>query len=160
MSGAAAGCVRRAGAGDLERVTALWLAIGEHHAGLGPAFALRAGAEAEARELLRALLRDPDTAAFLYEEAGGALGLCIARIDRAPPIAVESERAEITDLGVEPTARRRGIGRALVDAARDWVAARGVRRLEVRVAVRNREGQAFWRALGFGDLVDVLERRL
>jgi ribosomal protein S18 acetylase RimI-like enzyme len=141
-------------------VTALWLAIGDHHAGLGPAFAMRAGAESEARELLRALLRDPDTAAFLYEEAGRALGLCIARVDQAPPIAVETERGEITDLGVDPAVRRRGIGRALVEAALAWIGGRGVRRLEVRVAVRNPEGQAFWRALGFGDLVDVLERRL
>jgi hypothetical protein len=30
----------------------------------------------------------------------------------------------------------------------------------VRVAVRNAEGQAFWRALGFSDWMDVLERRL
>jgi hypothetical protein len=33
-------------------------------------------------------------------------------------------------------------------------------RVEVRVAARNAEGQAFWRALGFGDFVDVLDRRL
>ena len=36
----------------------------------------------------------------------------------------------------------------------------GMKRVEVRVASRNPEGQAFWRALGFGDLMDVLHRRL
>jgi hypothetical protein len=35
-----------------------------------------------------------------------------------------------------------------------------VPRVEVRVAVRNAEGQAFWRALGYDDLVDVLQRPL
>jgi hypothetical protein len=35
-----------------------------------------------------------------------------------------------------------------------------VGRVEVRVAARNSEGQAFWRALGFHDLMDVLQRRL
>lgn len=154
------GRVRRAGARDLESVTALWLAIGEHHAGLGPAFALRPDARAEARELLRALLCDADVAAFLYEEDGRALGLCLARVDRAPPIGVESRRAEITDLGVAPERRRGGIGRLLVERARAWLVERGARRVEVRVAVRNPEGQAFWRALGFVDLVDVLEQRL
>ena len=70
------------------------------------------------------------------------------------------ERAEITDLGVREGLRRRGIGRALVGAAADWITERGVARVEVRVAAGNREGQAFWRALGYGDLMDVLHRRL
>jgi ribosomal protein S18 acetylase RimI-like enzyme len=154
------GRVRRAEPRDLEAVTGLWLAIGAHHAGLGPAFALRADARPEARALLRALLRDPDAAAFLYEEDGRAQGLCLVRIDRAPPIGVEAARAEISDLGVAPERRRRGIGRLLVSRARAWIHERGVRRVEVRVAVRNAEGQAFWRALGFADLVDVLELHL
>jgi hypothetical protein len=35
-----------------------------------------------------------------------------------------------------------------------------VRRLEVRVVAGNAEGQGFWRALGYQDFVDVLQRRL
>ena len=42
----------------------------------------------------------------------------------------------------------------------DWLRERGVPRVEVRVAVRNAAGQAFWRALGYDDLVDVLQRSL
>jgi len=61
---------------------------------------------------------------------------------------------------VRPAARRRGIGRALAVAATDWVRGCGVQRIEVQVASRNVEGQAFWRALGYGDLMDVLHRRL
>ena len=76
-------------------------------------------------------------------------GLCTVRIDRAPPIGGEVERAEITDLGVIESFRRRGIGRSLVEAASGWVRSRGVERVEVRVATRNPEGQAFWRAIGF-----------
>jgi ribosomal protein S18 acetylase RimI-like enzyme len=82
------------------------------------------------------------------------------RIDRAPPILVESERAEITDLMVIDAQRRRGLGRALVERALHWVSGRGLERCEIRVAASNAAGQAFWRALGFGDLMDVLQRRL
>ena len=57
-------------------------------------------------------------------------------------------------------ARRRGIGSALARAALAWVRERGVARVEVRVAARNPEGQGFWRAQGFSDWMDVLERRL
>ncbi len=134
--------------------------IGEHHAPLDPSFALGAGAEDEAREFLRGLLRDSDAAVFVCDEGGDLRGLCIVRVDRAPRMLRERERAEITDLGVREAARRRGLGRALAGAALDWVAERGVDRVEVRVAAGNPEGQAFWRALGFADHVDVLHRRL
>jgi len=88
------------------------------------------------------------------------LGFCTVRIDRAPPIQREVRRAEITDLMVRANERRRGVGRALVERALGWVEERGVERCEVRVASRNAEGQSFWRSLGFGDWMDVLQRRL
>jgi ribosomal-protein-alanine N-acetyltransferase len=81
-------------------------------------------------------------------------------VDRSPPIMVEVERAEITDVGVRADARRRGIARQLVEAALEWVRASGVERVEIQVASGNAEGQAFWRALGFADLMDVLHKRL
>jgi GNAT superfamily N-acetyltransferase len=132
----------------------------EHHASVDPLFALRPDADAEIRRLLDAILRDPDAAIFVYERDGALLGFCTVRIDRAPPIQVEVQRAEITDLMVRASQRRRGLGRALVERALSWVEERGVERCEVRVASRNSEGRRFWRSVGFDDLMDVLHRRL
>jgi len=152
--------VRRAGLPDLEAIMDRWLEITSHHANLDRLFVLRPDARPEATRLVSAMLRDPDVAAFVWDEGGQVEGLCIVRVDRAPPIAEEVRRAEITDLGVRSGRRRRGIGSALVARALEWVADRGVARVEVRVATRNEEGQAFWRHLGFGDLMDVLQKRL
>jgi len=152
--------VRRATLHELDRVAALWSAITLHHAPLDPVFRMRPGADVAVRELLGAIHRDTDSAIFVVDEAGDLPGMCIVRIDSAPPIMVEDERAEITDLGVRPEARRKGLGTALVDAALAWVRASGVERVEVHVAKANAEGQAFWRARGFGDLMDVLQKRL
>ncbi len=110
--------------------------------------------------MLAAILRDPDAAIFVCERDGALLGFCTVRIDCAPPIQIEVERAEITDLMVSAPERRRGVGRALAERALGWVKERGVERCEVRVASRNSEGQRFWRSVGFGDLMDVLQRRL
>ena len=157
------GRVRVARHDEIDRVAALWSLITEHHEGLDPLFRMRRGpaAEGELRELLRALHRDPDCVILVFDREGTPEGLCIARIDRAPPILEETERAEITDLGVRPELRRRGIGRRrLVDEAHEWARDRGVSRIEIQVAHGNREGQAFWRALGYGDLMDVLHKRL
>ncbi len=154
------GSLRLARAADLPRLTELWIEIATHHTSLDPIFTLRPGAEPEVQRLLAALFGDRDAAIFVWEAPEDLLGFCAVRIDRAPPILQETRRAEITDLGVSAAARRGGIGRELVAAAFAWAKDQGIVRLEVRVAARNREGQAFWRSLGFDDLMDILHRPL
>ncbi|MEN8181306.1 MAG: GNAT family N-acetyltransferase [Myxococcota bacterium] len=161
-AGAAAsapGQVRTAELADLEALVGLWIEITRHHQAFDPLFTLREDAEGEIRALLSGLLGDPQAAIFVFDEGGGVVGMSCARIDRAPPILREVERGEITDLGVARERRRRGIGRRLAEAALHWFRARGVERVEVRVAARNPEGQAFWRELGFSDHMSVLTRR-
>jgi RimJ/RimL family protein N-acetyltransferase len=53
------------------------------------------------------------------------------------------------DLMVEPRARVRGVGRALVDALTRALAWRGAPRVVIQVAWRNPEAQAFFAGLGF-----------
>jgi ribosomal protein S18 acetylase RimI-like enzyme len=160
VSSPAPGAIRAAAPRDLDRVAALWTALAAHHARLDPLFRQRPGTDAAVRKLLAAQLRDPDAALFVCDLDGDLVGFCGVRIDRAPPVFEETARVEITDLGVREGLRRRGIGRALCEAALAWAAQRGHRRVEVRVAAANAEGQGFWRALGFRDLMDVLHRRL
>ena len=154
------GKVRPARNQDLEQVAGLWVAITDHHADLDPLFTLRADSGGELRELLSSVMRDRDAEIFVYDCEADLPGMCIVRIDRAPPILEEVERAEITDLGVRASHRRQGIGGALVAEALRWIEASGVARVEVQVAHGNEEGQAFWRAAGFGDFMDVLQKRL
>jgi ribosomal protein S18 acetylase RimI-like enzyme len=149
---------RRATNGDLTALTALWIALTEHHAALDPHFALRAGAEGEARRLIEAMARDPDTAIFVSGDPPGAFA--IVNVRRAPPIHAETRRAEITDVYVSPAVRRRGAGRALVRAATEWASARGAERVEVQVSPHNPEAQAFRRAHGYGVHMNVLHRPL
>ena len=158
--GTLGGLVREAETRDLDRVAAMWTAITRHHEPLDPLFRMRPDSDGELRELLRALLRDRDAAILVYELEGDIAGLCIIRIDHAPPILEETERAEITDLGVRPGFRRRGIGKLLLEQALAWVRMSGIERVEVQVASANAEGQQFWRSQGFGDLMQVLHKRL
>ncbi len=154
------GRTRMATARDLDRVAALWTAITIYHEPMAPAFRMRRDAGAELGELLRAVGRDPEAAILVYEEESDIQGLCIVRIDHSPAIMVENERAEITDLGVREDVRRRGIGTRLVDDALAWVRATGIERVEVQVASANPTAQAFWRARGFTNFMDVLDKRL
>jgi ribosomal protein S18 acetylase RimI-like enzyme len=154
--------VRRARERDLDRLVILFVELLEYHAERSPRLALRAGTEAgeQVRRLLADRLRDADSRLLVWDEDGELCGLCISRVLYRPPIFTETERGEIEQLLVRESSRRRGIGRALAEAGAAWMRGRGIRRLEVQVAVENAEARAFWRALGFDAATDVLEKRL
>ena len=154
--------LRRARERDLERLVALFSMLLEYHAERSPRLALRAGAEAEeqVRRLLAARLRHGESRVLVWDENGDLRGLCVARVLERPAIFAETERGEIEHLLVRESSRRRGVGRALAEAALAWMGERGIRRAEVQVVVENAGARAFWCALGFGAAMDVLERRL
>lgn len=112
------------------------------------------------RPRLLAELADPDRAIFVWEAGGELAGFCSAAVAEEPGIAETGARAHIEDLYVREAARGGGVGRALAEAVLGWARERGAASVEVRVAAANREGRDFWRALSFGDWMDVLERPL
>jgi GNAT superfamily N-acetyltransferase len=67
-----------------------------------------------------------------------------------PQLLLESEpHAEIGALVVDASARRQGVGRALVAEARRWSLDRGFRALRVRSNVVRDEAHRFYPSLGF-----------
>jgi GNAT superfamily N-acetyltransferase len=124
------------------------------------------GAEiAEPLRLLEEFLRDgepvPESFARRLREAveAGDLEVLAARTEgRVVGVAVLAYRlsisaagpfASIEDLYVEPAARRRGAGRALVEAVGERCAARGVSYVEAQV--EDEDAAAFYGALGYED---------
>ena len=60
-----------------------------------------------------------------------------------------TDAGEITDLAVHRPFRRRGVGRALVQASADWARQRGLRALWVEPRADNAEAIGFYMSLGF-----------
>lgn len=61
----------------------------------------------------------------------------------------DGHRGAVYYLGVDPEARRGGIGRALVRAAEGWCAARGAPKVNLLVRAENAGVLAFYEALGY-----------
>lgn len=151
--------VRPAAQRELDRVAALWTLLLAHHAE-APSLAPAPHPEPALRAHVEELAASRDAALLVAEREGALAGFAALRALRRPPLFAETERGEIEALYVRPELRRRGVGRELVRASLRWMAARGLRRAAIQVAADNAEGQAFWRALGFADAMDVLERPL
>jgi ribosomal protein S18 acetylase RimI-like enzyme len=102
--------------------------------------------EVEAR--YRRALMEPDSIHVVAEREGRVVGMALARI--TVPSSMSDERAaELSNVVVDPPARGRGIGRALVAEVARWARDLGVRRIVIKTYAQNQEALAFWEALGF-----------
>ena len=100
---------------------------------------------AEERRYLRAVRRFPHAAVLVADDEGEIVGrLSVAR-DRHPACG------HVADLGlmVAATHRRRGIGRALLEAAVEWAREAGVRKLELHVFPHNEPAIGLYEEFGF-----------
>ena len=143
--------VRRATEADLDALAGL----------LGVLFAIEADFQPDAarqRRGLALLLGCGERAAVLAAEREGAVvGMVTAQL--VVSTAEGGLSAWLEDLVVLARERRRGAGRALVEAARTWAAERGASRLQLLADRENAPALAFYRRLGWSGTQLVCLRR-
>jgi GNAT superfamily N-acetyltransferase len=107
-----------------------------------------------ARQAIADAIADPAAAVLVAEHRGDLLGLCTAYLDmnsvRFGP------RCWVEDLAVSPQHRSQGVGKDLLDAAKDWARERGATHLELDSSDRRADAHRFyereepsWRSVGF-----------
>jgi ribosomal protein S18 acetylase RimI-like enzyme len=121
--------IRSATTGDAETVLRLWR---------------EADAVVSTTDDLDALgvLLDRDPESLLIADVDGA---CVGTLI----VGWDGWRANLYRLAVLPTWRRRGIGRALVEAAEARLRARGARRAAAVVVTDHEHAGAFWRSMHY-----------
>ena len=114
--------------------------------------------ERAATERLRAAIDSPGVEVLVADVDGAIAGFCTVYDD------IDSvrfgRRAWIEDLAVDPAQRSRGIGKALLDAAKDWARERGASHLELDSAETRPDAHRFyeregpsWRSRSYGWVV-------
>ena len=97
-----------------------------------------------------------DSCIFLAEMDGRIVGQMIGLLRDEYAVFQPRQYGYVTDVAVDPAARRSGVGRALFKAVANWFRDRGVSHLRLMVAHNNPISQPFWRAMGCTDYMDVL----
>jgi ribosomal protein S18 acetylase RimI-like enzyme len=152
--------IRRARLDDWASAAELLREIDDLHAAIAPTY-FCSGARAESE--WRGLLEDGTALVLVAHGDGPQLsGLLAARIYDTPesPTMVPRRRGHVESLVVASGARRRGLGRRLMDEAAAWARAAGAVELVLTTWVGNEEAEAFYRKLGYRPLSRVLARSL
>ena len=93
----------------------------------------------------KAYLRDPSVLHWVAEDDAVIVGHLLSYVERRR--AGFPRQLLLYEVGVREARRRQGVGRALVEAMRDWMATEGIR--EAWVLSDNPIAEAFYAACGF-----------
>ncbi len=136
---------------DFPAAAALCAESAAHHASIQPRFFRAAGGRLPPRGKNRALL-------VAVDESGVVRGLVALQIAETPddPLLRPLRRAHVDELVVARAARRRGCGRALIDAARGWAREQRADQLVLTVWDGNDAAERFYAAAGLRQVSRVL----
>ena len=150
--------MRAARPDDHEAILGFWLDLIEHHRRLSPAHPATPNLrEVLAKEIRRGAGR-ARCAHFLAERGSERVGFLFAEVESGGEAGDDTGLGWIHELWVAPDARGAGVAAALLAEADAFFAARGVRRVSVRVESANAEALRYWTARGFGERARLLER--
>ena len=143
---------------DMPEMFRLWREMMDFHAGLEHRFRplpLPEGEQAWEKHLRQDVWGDEGWCVFVAEADGRLVGQIMGTLRDQVPVFEPEQYGYVTDVVVDPAARRHGVGRVLFEALKAWFRERGASHLQLAVAHNNPSSQAFWRAMGCTDYMDI-----
>lgn len=143
------GQVREANASDFAALCTLFAEENRFHAALVPEY-IKTTPQILTQEEWRDFLTSSTTRVFVCAHEAALLGAIIVAVKDEPENRWQQSRRTgyIEELIVTQTARGRGIGKQLMEIARDWVLSQGVQVMELHVWEANTGAWRFYESLG------------
>lgn len=149
--------IRPALPSDISDLIPLFEELDEYHRLALPAVFRRPVGARREQSWLDWLIGGPDQAILIAEGPRAdivGLVVLIARSVAANSVRDARQFVEIDQLVVASAARRRGVGRTLIEASKAWGRARGISNLEVSAWSVNAETIKFYRLIGFSPTIE------
>jgi ribosomal protein S18 acetylase RimI-like enzyme len=105
-------------------------------------------------------LDDPDAALLVADHDGDVVGYAYAELEGYDYMSLRAPAGVLHDVVVDAGARRRGIGRLLVEAALAYLKSRGAPRVVLSTAERNEAAQRLFASMGFRRTMVEMTREL
>ena len=105
-------------------------------------------------------LDDPDIIILVAERDGEILGYTYAGVEGNDYMSLRGPAGALHDIVVDPTHRRHGVGRMLLDATLDALKARGAPRVVLSTAEKNGAAQRLFDHAGFRRTMIEMTREL
>ena len=145
--------LRRAVKRDLPEIARMMNELGAYHMALKPELCRAEMRPRPARALYKHLLKPKDRRVYLAVDAEGRargfLHLLLSRRE-GNPVLPDCRTVFIEDIYVEERLRGKGIGRLLMQKAREEAKAYGAEALELNVWEYNEDARGFYEREGFG----------
>ena len=152
--------VRPASLADAERIAELRLALLGEHKTNAIYSRVRRDARSHAVELTKEQLASEHQVMFVATTDERIVGMLRCTDQRGHRLLRPARYAMIGTVYVEPSARREGVLRSLMDAAITWSRERGLSEMRLHNAIDNPIALAAWEALGFQVVEQIRLRTL
>jgi len=151
--------VRPARLDDLKEVVELRLALLREYSHAPMYEHLRPDAETRARELFSSQLVSPNETMLLAVRRSHIVGIlrCVDTV--GSPLVYPDRYCYVSSVYVRPHERRNGVLRALVSAAEQWCAERGISEMRLHNSLASPIAGDVWDAFGF-EVVEHVRRRV
>jgi GNAT superfamily N-acetyltransferase len=143
--------IRRANEADGPALGRLGAALMRLHHGFDADRFLAPGAAPEAGygRFLASQIASDENVIFVADRGGEVVGYVFAGVEPRSWKELRDVAGFVHDVIVAEDARRHGVGERLVEAAAEWLLARGVPRVMLWTAEKNDAGQRLFERLGF-----------
>lgn len=148
--------VRTATTSDIPRLTELWQEKMTLQQQYDQRLRLMPDAGVHWSTALGERLTEATCAVFVIERDKQIIGYVIGKIEATTPGVLPERVGVVSDIAFDAHSTQGGLGRTLLQPLREWFAAQGVEQIVAQVSRRSAVEQAFWRALGATEWMNVM----
>jgi ribosomal protein S18 acetylase RimI-like enzyme len=141
--------IAKARKSHLPGIVEVWKEFMDFHRDLDSRFMRSRQGHKKFREYIAESIGSRKSQLFVALDNVRIIGYGLALIGKYPPVFKKKSYGIIADLAVNSEYRRKGTGEAIYKEILNWFKGKGISRIELSVATKNRVANSFWSKMGF-----------